>query len=62
MGDKGNIKKLINCKLDQLESRVIIGKALPRTFNRENWIGLNKKVESWKNNLNGLLQVLFKNE
>jgi len=55
-------KKLISCKLDQFESRVIIRKAVPRTFNKENWISLNRKVENWKNNLSGLLQALSKTE
>jgi len=63
MGDKSNFKKkLLVCKLDQLEHRVLITKAIPRIYKRQNWEELGRKVESWKNNLQSLLQSLNSNK
>jgi len=54
-------KKLLVCKLDQLENRVLITKAIPRIYKRGNWEELERKVDSWKNNLQSLLQTLNTN-
>jgi len=52
-------KNIVSCNLDQLESKIHIRKALPRTYSEKNWISLNTKIEAWKNNLNNLKQYII---
>jgi len=52
-------KNIVSCNLDQLENKIHIRKALPRIYGEKNWIDLNNKIESWKNNLTNLKQHII---
>jgi len=52
-------KNIVSCNLDQLESKIHIRKALPRTYTEKDWISLNNKIEAWKNNLNNIKQYII---
>merc|ERR1712072_1056004 len=50
--------KLIDAKMDQLNRKVIFTRVSQRLFTREQWQGLKEKLEAWKTNVKGLLQVV----
>jgi translation initiation factor 3 subunit M len=52
--------KLIDAKMDQLNRKVIFTRVSQRLFTREQWQGLKEKLEAWKTNVKGLLQVVAK--
>jgi len=54
-------KNFVKCSLDQIDNKIIVWKAIPRSFSNQNWIELNHKLESWKNNFINLKNSILKN-
>jgi len=52
--------KLIDAKMDQLNRKVVFTRVSQRLFTREQWQGLKDKLEDWRANVKGLLQVVVK--
>jgi len=52
--------KLIDAKMDQLNRKVVFTRVSQRLFAREQWQGLKEKLDDWKANVKGLLQVVAK--
>ncbi|KAM7537706.1 hypothetical protein Aperf_G00000077444 [Anoplocephala perfoliata] len=44
-------QKVITCKLDQINQRIIITGALPRTFGRPQWQSLSATLKEWESGL-----------
>uniref|UniRef100_A0A183T8X4 PCI domain-containing protein n=1 Tax=Schistocephalus solidus TaxID=70667 RepID=A0A183T8X4_SCHSO len=41
-------QKVITCKLDQINRRILITSALPRNFGRSQWLSLAKTLQEWR--------------
>nr|VZI32096.1 unnamed protein product [Spirometra erinaceieuropaei] len=41
-------QKVITCKLDQINRRILITSALPRNFGRAQWLSLAKTLQEWR--------------
>lgn len=49
---------LIDAKMDQLNKTVLISRSTHRTFSKTEWQLLSGRIESWKQNLTSILQVI----
>ncbi|KJE97495.1 eukaryotic translation initiation factor 3 [Capsaspora owczarzaki ATCC 30864] len=50
--------KLIEAKIDQLNGKIVIGRATHRIFGKPQWQQLHDRLSSWQNNLNDILVVI----
>lgn len=55
---KGITSKLIDAKMDQLHSTIVINRGSQRVFNQEQWAQLGKKLHSWRSSVRNLLQTV----
>jgi len=55
-------KNFVKCSLDQLDSKITVWKAIPRSFKNQNWVELNNKLEAWKTNFRNLKNTILKNQ
>jgi len=52
------VSDIIDVRLDQSEKQIIVRRVESRVFNINQWETLNRKVEKWKENMKGLLDVI----
>eukprot|EP01134_Creolimax_fragrantissima_P008412 CFRG8412T1 len=50
--------ELVTGKLDQLNEKVIVRRAMRRTFGKENWLALSERLESWSAAMGECLETL----
>ncbi len=49
---------LADAKMNQLEQTVLVSRYSPREFGKQQWKQLGEKIDSWRQELDGILQVL----
>ena len=49
---------LLEAKMDQLTQKVMVERCVVRKFDIEEWKGLQKRLQTWKNNVGGVLEAL----
>jgi hypothetical protein len=49
---------LIEAKINQVKKTILVNRSTYRTFTMDQWKQLSSKLESWKNSLTDILQVI----
>lgn len=49
---------LLDATMDQLNSAIVVSRCVRVSFEHEEWVTLQQKLSTWKNNLNGILEAM----
>lgn len=49
---------LLEAKMDQLAQKVMVERCVVRKFDMDEWKGLQKRLQAWRNNVGGILEAL----
>jgi len=51
-------KNLLEAKLDQINSKILIRRSIYRGFTRDNWSDLHQRLSTWTDNVGNIIQAL----
>lgn len=58
-------QRAVACKLDQVQKKILITGAFPRTFGRPQWVNLHDTLVQWRSHLGTVqssLSMMIQNE